>query len=70
MRKSSSTDLIEELHEDKGVEDEGVVLRGPLDGVSIGHPKQVVTIEYQPVHHRKLEYALAYNVLDHLTSSS
>lgn len=59
-------DLVEQLHKDKGVEDQGVVLGGALYSVGTGHTKDLISKEHQPVHHCQLKHTLPYYVLGDL----
>ena len=68
--KSMTSYLVEELHEDKGVEDKGVMLGGALHAVGTGHPKHLIPKEHQPVHHSQLEHTLPHNVLGHLRNNA
>ena len=58
--------LVEELHHDKGVEDQCVVHAGALHGGSRGHPEQRVAVEDERIHGHQLERALACHRLQHL----
>ena len=48
---AKAADLVEQLHQDKGVKDNGVVLGGPMDAGGAWHTKQLVPIEDKTIHH-------------------
>lgn len=58
--------LIEELHENKGIEDDCVMLGGALYAAGLRHTKQLRSMEDQAVHDSQLEQTLPYNVLGDL----
>ena len=58
--------LVEELHENKGIEDDGVMLGGALHAAGLRHTKQLRSMEDQAVHDSQLEQTLPYNVLGDL----
>ena len=60
--------LIEQLHEDKGVEDQGVVNRGSIHEISAGrgHAKDGVRMVHQRIHDPQLKHALPHNGLHNL----
>jgi len=59
-------DLVEQLHKDKSIEDQGVVLGGALYSVGAGDTKELISKEHQPVHHCQLVHTLPYYVLGNL----
>lgn len=58
--------LVEQLHQDKGVKDNGVVLGGPMDAGGAWHTKQLIPVEDKTIHHSQLEDALTNDVLGDL----
>ena len=66
VQQCESVYLVEELHQHKGIEDQCVMLRGPLNTVCIGHVKNLVPMSNQAIHDCQLKQALSYNVLGHL----
>lgn len=52
------TDLVEQLHHDKDVENKGVVQRRAICQAGIGHAKHCIRMEHRSIHHHQLESAL------------
>lgn len=63
---SARVDLIEQLQQDKGIEDNGVVLRGSMHCDPWGHMENGIAIEDQGVHNSQLEHTLPDDVFQNL----
>lgn len=59
-------DLVEELHQYEGVENQRVVYGSTVCGRSAWDPKQGISVEYKDIHHPKLEATLTKYTLQHL----
>ncbi len=62
----AGVDLIEELQQNKGIEDDGVVLGGSLHCGTGGHLEDGIAIEDQSIHDSQLEHTLANDVFQNL----
>lgn len=58
--------LVEQLHEDKGVKHNCVMLGWALHTAGFRNSKELSSMEDKPIHDSQLEHALSHNVLAHL----